>query len=270
MVRTTGSIRSHVKALAEREPAFARVIEQHGVPAPRNSERGVQTLLRTIVGQQVSVAAARAMWAKLEAAFGSPPDLKRLLTASDEELRAAGMSRQKSGYIRSLASLVISGELDFDRLPRDDEEAIALLTKIKGIGRWSAEIYLLFAEGRPDVFPAGDLAVMVEIGRLTVTDDDTTGDEVAYDAGATGGGFSAEEGAMHEVPDDELTVQGGPGDPYVRERELGPLIRTGAEQPWDPEDLCVAEGRDPTKANVERARRELAEMGRAAIEKTVP
>jgi hypothetical protein len=111
---------------------------------------------------------------------------------------------------------------------------------------------------------------LVEIGRLTVTDDDTTGDEVAYDAGATGGGFSAEEGAMHEVPDDELTVQGGPGDPYVRERELGPLIRTGAEQPWDPEDLCVAEGRDPTKANVERARRELAEMGRAAIEKTVP
>src|SRR5215510_7806114 len=109
-----------------------------------------------------------------------------------------------------------------------------------------------------------------EVGRLTVTDDDTTGDEVAFDAGATGGGFSAEEGAMHEVPDDELTVQGGPGEPYVRERELGPLIRTGAEQPWDPEDLCVAEGRDPTKANIERARRELAEMGRAAIEKTVP
>jgi DNA-3-methyladenine glycosylase II len=76
------------------------------------------------------------------------------------------MSRQKSGYLRSLASLVISGELDLCNLPEDDEEAIALLTKIKGIGRWSAEIYLLFAEGRRDVFPAGDLAVLVELGRL--------------------------------------------------------------------------------------------------------
>jgi DNA-3-methyladenine glycosylase II len=123
-------------------------------------------LLRTIVGQQVSVAAARSMWAKLEAAFGAPPDLAKLLNASDEEMRAAGMSRQKAGYIRSLAGLVLSGELNLKELPADDEDAIALLTKIKGIGRWSAEIYLLFAEGRADVFPAGDLAVLVEIGRL--------------------------------------------------------------------------------------------------------
>ena len=166
MVRSKTSIKNHVETLAGREPAFARVLEQHGMPEPRSSERGAQTLLRTIVGQQVSVAAARSMWAKLEAAFGSPPDLKRLLAATDEELRAAGMSRQKSGYIRSLAELVISGELNLEELPEDDEEAIALLTKIKGIGRWSAEIYLLFAEGRPDVFPAGDLAVMVELGRL--------------------------------------------------------------------------------------------------------
>jgi len=166
MVRTSHSIRRDVEELASREPAFARVVEQHGVPEPRNSKRGAETLLRTIVGQQVSVAAARSMWAKLGAAFGSPPDLNLLLAASDEALRAAGMSRQKSGYIRSLASLVISGELDLDNLPEDDEEAIALLTKIKGIGRWSAEIYLLFAEGRGDVFPAGDLAVLIELGRL--------------------------------------------------------------------------------------------------------
>jgi DNA-3-methyladenine glycosylase II len=166
MVRTASSIREQVKALAEREPAFARVIAQHGMPEPRTSSRGVETLLRTIVGQQVSVAAARSMWAKLEAAFGSPPGLERLLAASDEELRAAGMSRQKSGYLRSLAQLVTSGELDLAKLPQDDEEAIALLTKIKGIVRWSAEIYLLFAEGRADVFPAGDLAVLIEIGRL--------------------------------------------------------------------------------------------------------
>jgi DNA-3-methyladenine glycosylase II len=166
MVRTSKSIRAAVEALAEREAAFARVVAKHGVPEPRSSDRGAQTLLRTIVGQQVSVAAARSMWAKLEAAFGSPPDLSRLLNATDEEMRAAGMSWQKAGYIRSLAGLVLSGELDLGTLPEDDEEAIALLTQIKGIGRWSAEIYLLFAEGRADVFPAGDLAVLVEIGRL--------------------------------------------------------------------------------------------------------
>ena len=166
MVRTTESLRHSLRALAEREAAFARVLDTHGHPEPRRSDRGATTLLRTIVGQQVSVAAARSMWTKLEAAFGSPPELQLLLAASDEDLRAAGMSRQKSGYIRSLAELVISGELDLDKLPQDNEEAIALLTRIKGIGRWSAEIYLLFAEGRPDVFPAGDLAVQVELGRL--------------------------------------------------------------------------------------------------------
>jgi DNA-3-methyladenine glycosylase II len=171
MVRTRTSIRTHVETLASREPAFAGVLEKHGMPEPRVSERGAQTLLRTIVGQQVSVAAARSMWAKLEAAFGSPPDLTKLLAATDEELRAAGMSRQKSGYIRSLAELVILGELNLENLPEDDEEAIAKLTKIKGIGRWSAEIYLLFAEGRADIFPAGDLAVMVELGRLMGLDD---------------------------------------------------------------------------------------------------
>jgi DNA-3-methyladenine glycosylase II len=166
MVRTADSIRTAVETLAGREPAFARVVEKFGVPEPRRSERGAQTLLRTIVGQQVSVAAARSMWTKLEAAFGTPPELARLLTATDEDLRAAGISRQKAGYIRSLAQLIISGELDLHALPPDNEEAIALLTKIKGIGRWSAEIYLLFAEGRPDVFPAGDLAVQIELGRL--------------------------------------------------------------------------------------------------------
>jgi DNA-3-methyladenine glycosylase II len=166
MVRTASTIRKHVEALAEREPAFAKVVANHGIPEPRSSEPGANTLLRTIVGQQVSVAAARSMWAKLEAAFGSPPDLNLLLAASDEQMRAAGMSRQKAGYIRSLAGLVLSGELDLHALPKDNEEAIALLTMIKGIGRWSAEIYLLFAEGRADVFPAGDLAVQIELGRL--------------------------------------------------------------------------------------------------------
>ena len=174
MVRSVKSMTVAVDELARREQAFAKVLEQHGRPEPRVSDPGATTLLRTIVGQQVSVAAARSMWTKLEAAFGSPPDLAALLKATDEELRAAGMSRQKAGYIRSLAELVLTGELDLDSLPADDEEAIALLTRIKGIGRWSAEIYLLFAEGRADVWPAGDLAVQIEIGRLLGFDDKPT------------------------------------------------------------------------------------------------
>ena len=171
MVRTTSSLHASLDALAAAEPGFARVLETHGRPEPRISERGYETLLRTIVGQQVSVAAARSMWTKLTANFGSPPDLKALSVASDELLRESGLSRQKAGYARSLAVLVLSGELDLSHLPEDDEEAIALLTQVKGIGRWSAEIYLLFAEGRGDVWPAGDLAVQIEIGRLLGMED---------------------------------------------------------------------------------------------------
>ena len=166
MVRTAHSLNISLDALAAAEPAFARTLETHGRPEPRLSEPGVETLLRTIVGQQVSVAAARSMWAKLTARYGEPVDLEALIAATDEQLREAGLSRQKAGYARSLASLVLSGELDLANLPPDDEQAIALLTRIKGIGRWSAEIYLLFAEGRGDVWPAGDLAVQIELGRM--------------------------------------------------------------------------------------------------------
>jgi DNA-3-methyladenine glycosylase II len=166
MVHTVASLNDSLDALAAVEPGFARALDRHGRPEPRLSDTGVATLMRTIVGQQVSVAAARSMWAKLEGAFGTPPDLERLFAASDEELRGLGQSRQKASYLRSLARLVLSGELDLANLPSDDEQAIELLTKVKGIGRWSAEIYLLFAEGRGDVWPAGDLAVQIEVGRL--------------------------------------------------------------------------------------------------------
>ena len=89
-----------------------------------------------------------------------------LLAAPFDDLRACGLSRQKQGYARSLCELVADGAIRFDALPDDDEAAIAQLTQIKGIGRWSAEIYLLFAEGRPDIWPAGDLAVQAGLGKL--------------------------------------------------------------------------------------------------------
>lgn len=151
--------------LIRREPAIAAAVARCGYPAPRIRERGYATLVRTIVGQQVSVKAADAMWTKLDALVGAT-DPATIAAASDELLREAGMSRQKAGYLRSLAGLVLSGDLNLARLPADDEAAIAQLTSIKGIGRWSAEIYLLFAEGRPDIWPAGDLAIQIAVGQI--------------------------------------------------------------------------------------------------------
>ena len=155
-----------IDAVAAMEPAIAAALARTGYPEPRIRATGYRTLLRTIVGQQVSVAAASSMWRKLEAQLGEEMPAEALLAAEFDELRACGLSRQKQGYARSLCELVVSGELDLEHLPEDDEEAIAQLVRIKGIGRWSAEIYLLFAEGRPDIWPAGDLAVQAGIGRI--------------------------------------------------------------------------------------------------------
>jgi len=159
-------IKHSLDAVAEREPGIARALSAAGYPEPRIRDRGHVTLLRAIVGQQVSVAAAASMWNKLEAEIGPAIDPVELLARDFDTLRACGLSRQKQGYARSLCELVAAGALDFAELPEDDEEAIALLTQIKGIGRWTAEIYLLFAEGRPDIWPAGDLAVQAGLGKI--------------------------------------------------------------------------------------------------------
>ncbi|MCB2080074.1 MAG: DNA-3-methyladenine glycosylase 2 family protein [Novosphingobium sp.] len=160
------AIRDGLDRIAGIEPAMARALEIAGYPEPRIRPTGYSTLLRTIVGQQVSVAAASSIWNKLEAHLGEGLSPERLLAADFDALRGCGLSRQKQGYARSLCELVVSGDLDFDSLPADDEQAIAHLTQIKGIGRWSAEIYLLFAEGRPDIWPAGDLAVQEGLRKL--------------------------------------------------------------------------------------------------------
>ena len=154
---------AHVAAC---EPAFAAALDRVGYPEPRLRERGYRTLLRTIVGQQVSVAAASSVWRKLEERLGADLAPETLLAADFDSLRICGLSRQKQGYARSLCELVACGTLDLDALPADDEAAITELTRIKGIGRWSAEIYLLFAEGRADVWPAGDLGVQAGLHRI--------------------------------------------------------------------------------------------------------
>ena len=163
---STERIRQGLDALAGQDPRVATQLERVGYPEARIRDRGYKTLLRTIVGQQVSVAAASSMWNKLEAELGEDFTPSCLLKRDFDTLRACGLSRQKQGYARSLCELVDSGAVNFDAMPSDDEDAIEQLTQIKGIGRWSAEIYLLFAEGRADIWPAGDLAVQEGVKRL--------------------------------------------------------------------------------------------------------
>ncbi len=160
------TIREGLDAIAAIEPRLADAVALSGYPEPRIRPPGYQTLLRTIVGQQVSVAAATSVWNKLEAHLGEGCPAEALVASEFDELRACGLSRQKQGYARSLAELILTGELDLENIPADDEEAIAKLTRVKGIGRWSAEIYLLFALGRRDIWPAGDLAVQAGIGDI--------------------------------------------------------------------------------------------------------
>jgi DNA-3-methyladenine glycosylase II len=159
-------LKASLDALGKIEPAFRKAIRKIGYPAPRSRERGYETMLRAIIGQQVSIKAAAAILARVDAATGGMADPANIARTPDEALRAAGLSRQKILYLKSLAEDLLDGRLDFHALPADDEEAIAAMIHVKGIGRWTAEVYLLFAEGRPDIFPAGDLAVQVEIGRI--------------------------------------------------------------------------------------------------------
>jgi len=140
--------------LAAREPGFARALPLVGDLPLRREADGFAALLRAIVGQQVSVASARAIWARLEAA--GLTGAEAMAAASDEALRAAGLSRQKARYGRALAQAGI----DFNAL-RDvpDADVVRTLVAVPGIGVWTAEIYAMFALGRADVFAPGDLAL---------------------------------------------------------------------------------------------------------------
>ncbi len=152
--------------LGQADPRVAAALAALGPPQPRRWTPGFDTLVDVICGQQVSNAAAAAIQAKLRAAV-DPLTPAGILAASDETLRAAGVSRQKLAYVRDLAAAVTDGRVDLDRLPAmADEAAIAALVTVKGIGRWTAEIYLLFALGRPDVWPAEDLGLQLGLQHL--------------------------------------------------------------------------------------------------------
>ena len=142
-------------------------------------------LVRAIVGQQLSVSAARAIYGRLTARFdGRPPTPQEILADDPEELRAAaGLSRAKVGFLRSLAEHVISGKLELERLDElDDDAVIAELTAVKGLGVWSAHMFLMFHLERPDILPVGDLGIRRAIERAYALDglpDTTAIEEIA-------------------------------------------------------------------------------------------
>ena len=158
--------RAGLEALCGDDPDLARIVAEAGPPPLELREAGFAALLRAIVAQQVSAAAARSIWGRVSEAV-RPLTPEAFLALPEEDIRALGFSRQKIAYGRGLAEAVASGRLDLDRLERlPDEEALAALVQLKGIGRWSAEVYLLFALGRPDIFPAQDLALAVAAQRI--------------------------------------------------------------------------------------------------------
>ena len=148
------------RRLAKLEPRLAAVLRRHGEPPSRKRRGGFETALKIIVQQQVSLAAADAIWRRLRKGLGAV-NPGAVLALDEDTLRGFGLSRPKAKYAHCLADEVASGRLNFRRLAGlADEEVIEKLIRIKGIGRWTAEIYLLGVMQRPDIWPAADVALM--------------------------------------------------------------------------------------------------------------
>ncbi len=154
IIETPDCVAEGAAFLARREPRFATALALTGPVPLRRRPDGFAALLDAIVSQQVSVASANAIWGRMKAAGHTGP--RKILRASDEELRACGLSRQKIRYARELAR----SRIDFPGLrARPTDEVIEILVAVPGIGRWTAEIYAMFSLGRADVFAPGDLAL---------------------------------------------------------------------------------------------------------------
>ncbi|HYC69376.1 DNA-3-methyladenine glycosylase [Brevundimonas sp.] len=148
------------RKIVELDPSMARAHAQTPAFEWRRRIGGFEGLFHMIVDQQVSLASAAAIWARVEAGLGGEVTPARTLATDVETLRTFGLSIQKAAYGHEIARANVEGRIDFDHLERlSDEEAIARLTAIKGVGKWTAETFLMFCEGRRDVFPAGDIAL---------------------------------------------------------------------------------------------------------------
>ena len=164
---TDAHIAKALKAAADLDERVATALEVIGLPAARKRTHGFESLAKIVVGQQVSTRAAEAITLRLVESLNGQLEPEMLLSRDDEALRAAGLSRQKVSYLRSLATAVVEGELPLEKMPKmSDEEVLQRITAIRGFGTWSAQMYLMFSLGRTDVWPSGDLAVRVGFGRM--------------------------------------------------------------------------------------------------------
>jgi DNA-3-methyladenine glycosylase II len=165
-VLTRRTLAMALQALSRTDRDLARTIRRLGPPPIWGRRPGFPTLVRIILEQQVSLASADAAFRRLRAAISTITP-ERFLPLDDATLKEIGFSRQKAGYCRHLARLVLDGDLDLRALHGlEDDEARARLTRIKGIGPWSADVYLLMALRRPDVWPAGDLALATAVAEV--------------------------------------------------------------------------------------------------------
>jgi DNA-3-methyladenine glycosylase II len=161
-----------LEQLRRSDPVMRRLVDEHGPLDEEQRRRGrplepYGALVRSIVGQQLSTKAARSIYERLTALFdGRTPTPAELLAADPEDVRAVGLSRPKVAYLRSLAEHVQSGELELERLSElPDEEVSAQLTAVKGLGQWTADMFLIFHLRRPDVLPVGDLGIRRAVER---------------------------------------------------------------------------------------------------------
>jgi DNA-3-methyladenine glycosylase II len=173
--------RKALAALSEADPVMARLVEENGAVVRRELKRdrpgdAYGTLVRAIVGQQLSTRVAVTIYGRVLDLFGGhTPTPKQLLRMKPEKMRAAGLSRAKVVYLRDLAQHVEDGALELERLPElPDEEVAAQLTAVKGLGPWTVDMFLIFHLGRPDILPVGDLgirrAIQVQYGLRKLPD----------------------------------------------------------------------------------------------------
>src|SRR6266566_3685246 len=166
---TTKTLAEGVAELARRDPHLAAVVERHGAPPLWDRPPGFETLVLIILEQQISLSAGRAAYGRLERLAGRVTP-ERVAALTEADLRGAGLTRQKSAYIRDIAQAIVGGEFDPGALASlGDDDARAALIRLRGVGAWTADIYLLMALGRADIWPSGDLALvaaMREVKRL--------------------------------------------------------------------------------------------------------
>jgi len=166
LILTQKSLALAARELAARDEILAGIHAKHGDPPLWRRAAGFTTLAHIILEQQVSLKSAKAMLVRLEGKI-QPFTPERLLELGDTYLRSLGVTRQKSAYLLHLSNSIVSGQLSFTKLARmSDEDVRVVLTRIKGIGSWSADVYLLMAMRRADIWPAGDLALAVAMKEL--------------------------------------------------------------------------------------------------------